>query len=572
VVANSRQEERQPPVFQPPAAKGPTSGTAFAVHSSGVLLTNNHVVQSCSEASVIDRNGQAQVGRIGARDARNDLALITLNSPIKSIASFRSSPIRAGEDVIALGFPLSGLLAADLNVSKGIVSATAGLLNDTSLLQISAGVQPGNSGGPMLDSAGSVAGVVVSKLDAIMVASLTGDIPQNINFAIKSEVVAVFLRSQRLEPRLASGAPGTIAVADAVEAARGYTFLVQCDPARLTEREKANAERGAAQTQEEERIKEEQRAAVARSEGDQKRREEALVANFRLSSPIACVVGKDCGVLSYFSHGGATASRDYACGNRAVPGNTATVFVLTGELRGRGDVGVLAAADGTVDEVGSNGTLTIRHVGAFKTRYRIQPGSERVHVGQAVRGGDAIGLVGKLGKEAFLQLPFAVLKDDVAVDPFRSLSQAPQDCGRGGSMWEAEAEGRLRYEATEVLAAGFTSEQVDVGKVLRGEYRDPASPKERWIGVYAWIVGVKQDDQVDVSISGPDGKVLYSRMEHPQKGAIDGIFWVGKRRAVLTSWPLGRYTGHFRVTRSGTPILDFTKEIEWTKSPPGSGS
>jgi hypothetical protein len=77
------------------------------------------------------------VGRVVARDTRNDLALIAVDSPLASVASFRRTPIRAGEDVIALGFPLPGLLATDLNVSKGIVSATAGLRNDTSELQIS---------------------------------------------------------------------------------------------------------------------------------------------------------------------------------------------------------------------------------------------------------------------------------------------------------------------------------------------------------------------------------------------------------------------------------------------------
>ena len=146
------------------------------------------------------QGGEALIRRVAARGARNDLALIAVDSSLRSIASFRSNPIRSGEDVIALGFPLRGLLALDLNVSKGIVSATAGLLNDTSQLQISAGVQPGNSGGPLLDSDGSVVGVVVSKLDAIAVANAIGDIPQNINFAIKAELSEVFLRSQRVEP------------------------------------------------------------------------------------------------------------------------------------------------------------------------------------------------------------------------------------------------------------------------------------------------------------------------------------------------------------------------------------
>jgi S1-C subfamily serine protease len=178
--------------------------------------------------------GIALKGMIQARDSRNDLALILVDRRLDSIAAFRARPARSGEDVIALGFPLSGLLAQDLNVSTGIVSATAGLLNDTSRLQISAAVQPGNSGGPLLDSAGAVVGVVVSKLNALAVARAIGDIPQNINFAIKAPIAEVFLRSQRVEPRIAgTTAVVVVAVADVVDAARAYTFLVECDPELL---------------------------------------------------------------------------------------------------------------------------------------------------------------------------------------------------------------------------------------------------------------------------------------------------------------------------------------------------
>jgi hypothetical protein len=250
-----------------------TSGSAFAVHTSGRLLTNNHVVRNCSEVTVTSQNGEALIGRVEARDARNDLALIAVNGPLTSIASFRRRPIRSGEDVIALGFPLPGLLAMDLNVSKGIVSATAGLLNDTSQLQISAGVQPGNSGGPLLDAAGSVVGIVVSKLDAIAVANAIGDIPQNINFAIKAELAEVFLRSQRIEPRVAPNASGFLSVADAVDMARGYTFLVECDPGRPTAQQRADAERAAAESRLAERrrsaqVQEEQRRVAAIRESE----------------------------------------------------------------------------------------------------------------------------------------------------------------------------------------------------------------------------------------------------------------------------------------------------------------
>jgi hypothetical protein len=234
VVPSTAPSERAQPPPSPRSASPTdsttrTTGSAFAVHESGVILTNSHVVEGCSEVTVSGVDGTNLVGRIRGRDIRNDLALIAVGSALPSIASFRSSPIRAGEDIVALGFPLRGLLATDLNVSKGIVSAMAGLLNDTSHLQISAAIQLGNSGGPLLDTAGSVVGVVVSKLDAIALAGVTGDIPQNINFAIKAEIAEVFLRSQGVQPRKDSSSAATVAVSDMVEAARRYTFLVECD-------------------------------------------------------------------------------------------------------------------------------------------------------------------------------------------------------------------------------------------------------------------------------------------------------------------------------------------------------
>ena len=97
-----------------------------------------------------------------------------------------------------MGFPLSGLLTSDAVVTTGIVSALAGMRDDRHKLQISAPVQPGNSGGPLLDPAGHLVGVVVSKLDGVRTASLTGAIPENVNFAIKGEEARSFLRAHNV--------------------------------------------------------------------------------------------------------------------------------------------------------------------------------------------------------------------------------------------------------------------------------------------------------------------------------------------------------------------------------------
>src|SRR5262249_21233898 len=124
-----------------------------------------------------------------ASDTKNDLAVVRGNVHLSSIVAFREGkPVRAGDVVVALGYPLSGLLATTPNVTVGNVSALAGIGDDTRYLQISAPVQPGNSGGPLLDTSGHLVGIVTGKLNASAVQRFTGDIPQNVNFALKAEV------------------------------------------------------------------------------------------------------------------------------------------------------------------------------------------------------------------------------------------------------------------------------------------------------------------------------------------------------------------------------------------------
>ncbi len=106
--------------------------------------------------------------RIVARDAKNDLALLHLVArpeagTVRPVV-FRSTPMELGESVYVLGYPYSGVLDNGVNFTSGMVSSSAGMDNDSTRFQITAPVQPGNSGGPVLDQAGNLLGVVVSRL------------------------------------------------------------------------------------------------------------------------------------------------------------------------------------------------------------------------------------------------------------------------------------------------------------------------------------------------------------------------------------------------------------------------
>jgi len=115
----------------------------------------------------------------------------------------RETAVRRGEGVVTYGFPLAGLLSSGPTLTTGEISALAGLADNQRQYQISAPVQPGNSGGPLLDMGGNVVGVIVSKLNAQRIAARTGDIPQNVNFAVRGTEALEFLRGAGVQPQLA---------------------------------------------------------------------------------------------------------------------------------------------------------------------------------------------------------------------------------------------------------------------------------------------------------------------------------------------------------------------------------
>jgi len=133
---------------------------------------------------------------LSRRDAVNDLALLHLGGSSPYYLKIRGGErLRAGDDIVSVGYPLRGILADEANITSGVVSALAGLGNDSRYIQITSPVQPGNSGGPLLDRSGLLVGVVIAKLDALRMVKISGDIPQNVNFAIRGSIVQAFLEA-----------------------------------------------------------------------------------------------------------------------------------------------------------------------------------------------------------------------------------------------------------------------------------------------------------------------------------------------------------------------------------------
>jgi serine protease Do len=166
-----------------------------------------------------------------SRDSGNDLALIQA----KTQAGLELEPLkvgnkstRLGEEVIALGYPLRGLLGDGLNVTTGTISALSGIGNDSTKLQFTAPIQPGNSGGALVDRTGAMVGVVASKFSDTTALKHGGFVPQGVNFAIRKEIAIAFLATQGLSVEAMEATAALMTVADIAQQARKSVLPIIC--------------------------------------------------------------------------------------------------------------------------------------------------------------------------------------------------------------------------------------------------------------------------------------------------------------------------------------------------------
>ena len=202
-------------------------GTGFVINTDAHIVTNHHVISDCKRIEIINSkiNSTAKVLFL---DEINDLAVIKSNSPVNSYAFLRGGRgIRVGEDITTVGYPLGTILGESVKVTTGNISALTGFDNDTTIMQITAPIQLGNSGGPVLDMSGNVVGIVSSKINELGVEKATGVLLQNINFAIKSQTLQIFLDAHQIDYKM-KNSDTKLETADIAEAAQEYTIRVTC--------------------------------------------------------------------------------------------------------------------------------------------------------------------------------------------------------------------------------------------------------------------------------------------------------------------------------------------------------
>lgn len=206
------------------------TGTGFAINPD-TLITNEHVVSGCKLVTVESSDGN-RVGAVINAETLLDLAIIRVPGlSSKNVALIRKDAARIGEDAFVFGFPLAGTLSDEGNFTNGVVSASKGLGNSANLFQFTSPIQPGSSGGPVLDKSGNLIGIVVAKLDSVISLKRTGDIPQNVNFAIKAEVLLNYLNRHVPGIKSLSRAPeGKRSSQDLAKLGRAISHKIICNP------------------------------------------------------------------------------------------------------------------------------------------------------------------------------------------------------------------------------------------------------------------------------------------------------------------------------------------------------
>ena len=140
-----------------------SSGSGFAVSSNGHVITNHHVIEGCQKVK-IHHNGRSIPATVVTFDPQNDLALLKGDFRPSTVLPLSTNSPELLQDVYVAGYPFGRRISTGVKVTKGIISSLTGIGNNFSNIQIDAALQPGNSGGPILDDKGNVVGVAVARI------------------------------------------------------------------------------------------------------------------------------------------------------------------------------------------------------------------------------------------------------------------------------------------------------------------------------------------------------------------------------------------------------------------------
>ena len=203
------------------------SGSGFYINNKGYALTNNHVIDICAQSvAVID--GKETLFRVIATDKTNDVAVLKTDYRSRNYIKINEDGAKLGENIIAVGYPLAGRLSDSVKITRGIVSSLSGLDNNIGQIQIDAALQPGNSGGPVLNESGDLVGIASAGLNKLLMAKEAKYIPENVNFAVASPIVVNILKSKKVKYTTPSMFSGSYSNTELAELGDSSTIQLFC--------------------------------------------------------------------------------------------------------------------------------------------------------------------------------------------------------------------------------------------------------------------------------------------------------------------------------------------------------
>ncbi len=170
------------------------TGSGFFITDNGYLISNFHVVKAATKVRIVTSAGTVEA-KVVQTDAANDLALLKAEGRFASLPISPSRKVQLGSTVATVGFPDPGLQGFSPKLAKGEIASLSGAADDARYFQISVPVQPGNSGGALVEEHGNVVGIVSAKLNAAAALQSSGALPENVNYAVKSSFLLGFLES-----------------------------------------------------------------------------------------------------------------------------------------------------------------------------------------------------------------------------------------------------------------------------------------------------------------------------------------------------------------------------------------
>jgi S1-C subfamily serine protease len=206
--------------------KAEWTGSGFAI-ADGYIATNYHVTSGANTILVRGINGNMNnrlKGYVVASDKEHDISIIKIVD--KDFESFGKIPyvvgkalVDVGDNIFVLGYPMTDTMGEEIKLTDGIISAGSGYKGDVSMYQISAAVQPGNSGGPVFNSDGNVIGIVCGKHSNA----------ENANYAIKTSYLYSLLNSANIGiVPIGENNVKNKELSKKVEQLKNYVYIIEC--------------------------------------------------------------------------------------------------------------------------------------------------------------------------------------------------------------------------------------------------------------------------------------------------------------------------------------------------------